>query len=329
VSPQFSDRTCETSPGPQRLFDQHRGRWDIPTLALLALVLLAFGVRVPALTFENLFADDTFSVLTGIQAFFESGNLLLGLLLLSFSVLFPAAKMLTIGVLWFARIDGRRRAELVRWLELLGKWSLLDAFVIAVLVGTVQLGILTQARAEPGIWLYLAAIVLSLIGTFLLQPLVRTREKAEHHLPTTGLWLTIPCAVLYGAGLSLPLIEVEKCWFWENKFSLLDGTTQLFARGELPLAIALVVFVLIVPTARFVGLVALRLLRGTDSRAIVLLRAIDKWSMVDVFVLAIFVVVSKLGAIATVEPRVGMWLLFAAAVLSVADSVLLQRARRA
>ena len=284
---------------------------------------------MPALTFENLFADDTFSVLTGIQAFFESGNLLLGLLLLSFSVLFPAAKMITIGALWFARINQRRRAELVRWLELLGKWSLLDAFVIAVLVGTVQLGILTQARAEPGIWLYLAAILLSLIGTFLMHPLVRTREKVPRDLPTAGLWLTLPCAALYGAGLSLPLIDVEKGWFWENSFSLLDGTRQLFERGELPLAIARVVFVLIVPTARFAGLVALRVVRGTDSRATVLLRTIDKWSMVDVFVLAILVVVSKLGAIATVQPRVGMWLLFAAAVLSMIDSVLLQRARRA
>jgi paraquat-inducible protein A len=317
------------SPGPQRLLDQYRRRWDIPTLALLALVLLAFGVQVPALTFENLFADDTFSVLTGIQAFFESGNLLLGLLLLSFSVLFPAAKMLTIGVLWFARIDGQRRAELVDWLELLGKWSLLDAFVIAVLAGTVQLGILTEARAEPGIWLYLAAIVLSLIGTFLLHPLVRTREKPVPRMAKAGLWLTVPCAVLYGAGLSLPLIEVEKMLFWENRFSLLEGTGQLFERGELALAIALIVFVLIVPTVRFVGLFALRLVRRTDSRAIVLLRAVDTWSMVDVFVLAVLVVFSKLGAIATVTPRVGMWLLFAAAVLSVADSVLLQRTRRA
>ena len=102
-----------------------------------------------------------------------------------------------------------------------------------------QLGILTEARAEPGVWLYLAAIVLSLIATFLLQPLVRTREKAPRHLPTTGLWLTVPCAALYGAGLSLPLIDVEKCWFWENHFSLLGGAAQLFARGELPLAIVL------------------------------------------------------------------------------------------
>src|SRR5882672_2853739 len=66
--------TRAASRRPQRLLDEHRGRWDIPTLALLALVLLAFGVLVPALTFVNIFADDTFSVLTGIQAFFESGN---------------------------------------------------------------------------------------------------------------------------------------------------------------------------------------------------------------------------------------------------------------
>jgi paraquat-inducible protein A len=249
-------------------------------------------------------------------------------LLLSFSVLFPAVKMITIVTLWFARIDAQRRAEVVRWLELLGKWSLLDAFVIAVLVGTVQLGILSEARAEPGIWLYLAAIVLSLIATFLMRPLGSVPERLPRKLPAAGLWVTVPSALLYGAGLSLPLIDVEKGWFWENRFSLLEGTAQLFARGELPLAIALIVFVLIVPTVRFVGLVALRLLQGSSSRAIAWLRTIDKWSMVDVFVLAILVVFSKLGALATVEPRIGMWLLFAAAMLSLLDSALLQRAHR-
>jgi uncharacterized paraquat-inducible protein A len=74
--------------------------------------------------------------------------------------------------------------------------------------------------------------------------------------------------------------------------------------------------------------VALRLLQGSSSRAIAWLRTIDKWSMVDVFVLAILVVFSKLGALATVEPRIGMWLLFAAAMLSLLDSALLQRAHR-
>jgi paraquat-inducible protein A len=320
--------TRVTSKGSQRLVEEHPARWDIPVLALVALGLLAWGVFVPALTFENLFADDTFSVLTGIQGFFESGNLLLGVLLLSFSVLFPAVKMITIVTLWFARIDAQRRAEVVRWLELLGKWSLLDAFVIAVLVGTVQLGILSEARAEPGIWLYLAAIVLSLIATFLMRPLGSVPERLPRKLPAAGLWVTVPSALLYGAGLSLPLIDVEKGWFWENRFSLLEGTAQLFARGELPLAIALIVFVLIVPTVRFVGLVALRLLQGSSSRAIAWLRTIDKWSMVDVFVLAILVVFSKLGALATVEPRIGMWLLFAAAMLSLLDSALLQRAHR-
>jgi paraquat-inducible protein A len=200
--------------------------------------------------------------------------------------------------------------------------------VIAVLVGTVQLGILSEARAEPGIWLYLAAIVLSLIATFLMRPLGSVPERLPRKLPAAGLWVTVPSALLYGAGLSLPLIDVEKGWFWENRFSLLEGTAQLFARGELPLAIALIVFVLIVPTVRFVGLVALRLLQGSSSRAIAWLRTIDKWSMVDVFVLAILVVFSKLGALATVEPRIGMWLLFAAAMLSLLDSALLQRAHR-
>lgn len=310
-----------------RLVSEHPRRWDVPLLAAAAFGLLALGVRAPALTFENLFADDHFSVLTGIEGFFATGNLLLGLLLLSFSVLFPAAKLIAIEVLWFARIDARDRAAWVHWLELLAKWSFLDAFVIAIVVGTVQLGILTEATAEPGIYLYLAAILLSLVATFLLRPLLQQHDGRSGRLRRAGLWITVPSAVLYGIGLSLPLLHIESGLFWESGFSLLHGTRRMLDEGEIGLAVSLIVFVVAVPSVRFIGLIALRAVRSDSTRLVRVLRTIDKWSMADVFVLAILVVFSKLGALAAVEPKAGMWCLFVAALLSGTDSILLQRAR--
>ncbi|MCK5940955.1 MAG: paraquat-inducible protein A [Planctomycetes bacterium] len=318
------------SEAPRTLRRERPGRLDVPVTAGLASALLLVGVTLPAMTFDNLVGDDTFSVLSGIWGFVTSGNLLLALLLFGFSVLFPAVKLGAILALWFVPMSRATRREVVEWLEVLGKWSLLDAFVIAVLIGTVQLGILSVAVAEPGVYVYLAAIVLSLVATFLLRPLVFDDDEAGERGATSrlALLLTMPAAVCYGLGMSLPLLSVEKGWWWENRFSLLEGIAQLLRDGDHVLAYTLVLFVVALPTLRFVGLIALRVVRPADARWTRWLRVLDRWSMAEVFVLALLVVLTKLGSLATPEPLAGMWLLLASAGLTAVDSFVLHRRGR-
>lgn len=310
------------------LFRLHPRRVDVPALALLSLGGLGAGIWLPALTFENLFADDTFSVISGILGFLREGNVLLALMLLSFSVLFPIVKLLAILVLWFVPCDEGFRARVVFWLKVLGKWSMLDTFVIAVMIGAIELGILTEAVAERGIYVYFVAIFLSLVTTFLLARLVREPETGLEPPGLPGLPVTALGAAAYGIGLSLPLMTVEKWWFWENEYSVLSGLQRMAREDEWVLLFAVLAFVVVLPTGRFLGMLALRIFRPRGARPVRWLLALDKWSMADVFLLAFLVVVTKLGGLAEVTPRAGMWLLLAAGVLTVADTVLLHRAAR-
>lgn len=300
---------------------RHPRRFDIPLTAMVALVALAFGVVLPALEIESLFGDDAYSVLTGIRGFVESGNLLLAGLLLGFSVLFPAAKLVTLVWLWFAPMADDRRRGVLEWLELLGKWSLLDSFVIVVTIGTVQLGILSSAVARSGVYVYLGAILLSLVATLRLRRFAAPKAPPRPRLQRASLWLTVPAAGLYGIGLSLPLMHVEKGWFWENSYSLLDGTVALLQHGELVLGIAVLLFVIALPSLRFLGLLTLRLLQWRSGRWTRWLRLVDAWSMVEVFALALVVVFAKIGALADAAPRAGLWFLLAGGMLSAIDSV--------
>lgn len=313
---------------PNTLRARHPRRFDVPLVAATALGALLTGIWLPALVFDNLFGDDTFSVLSGIWGFFESGNLLLALLLFGFSVLFPIAKLIGILVLWFVPVPPAARRAAVDWLEVLGKWSLLDAFVISVVIGTVQLGWLSEARAEPGAYVYLAAILLSLVATLLLRSAVGEPRGSASAFSRGGMLVTVPAAVLYGAGLSLPLLDVEKGWFWGHRYSLLRGIRELLAGGEWLLGLALAVFVVVLPSLRLLALCVLRAVRSADPRWRRLLAAVDRWSMLDVFALALLVVFTKLGSLATPKPLVGMWLLVTAAFLSAVDSVWVRRARR-
>lgn len=314
----------------QPLWRLHPWRLDIPLLALAAAVALVWGVTLPALRFENLFADDVFSVLSGIQAFLASGNLLLALLLFVFSVAFPLVKVTGILVLWLVPLAEARRGELVRWLEFLGKWSMLDSFVIAVLIAAIQLGILTQALAEPGIHVYMAAILASLAATFLLSAMLRAGRRGAARLPAlplASLWVTVVGAFCYGVGLGLPLMSVEKL-LWDNRFSLLGGTAALWQHGEHVLAVALLLFVIVVPSVRFVALAAMKVARLRGRAPHRWLALLDAWSMADVFVLALMVVVTKISGLAHAKLGPGMWLLLAAAALTLVDSWLVHRAQQ-
>jgi paraquat-inducible protein A len=309
-----------------RLFRRHPRMWAVPLLAIAALACLVPGVFVPILHFDELFGNTDVSVFQGILAFARSGDVLLALVLVGFSVLFPAAKVCAVLWVWFASEPGDGRRQLVGWLEVLGKWSMLDAFVSAVLLGAVQLGILVEVQVLAGIYLYLAAILLSLVATFLLSSLPELHPETQRRAPDrTPIVLTLAAGVLHALGLFQPMLEVEAGWFWENRYSFVGGLQALAESGDILLAVVLALFVAILPLVRCVALLVWRWRRTRSGLVVRRLALLDRWSMGDVFVLAFLVMLSKVGKLAEAEPLQGLWMLALAGVLSVVDTVGIQR----
>jgi uncharacterized paraquat-inducible protein A len=256
----------------------------------------------------------------------HSGEVLLALIVLTFSVVFPIVKLGTLAHVLFRPVDEERRARLVRSLERLGRWSMLDVFVIAILIGSVHLGILSSAYAERGIYVFGAGILLSMFATLGVQRLlggareridVRPASRAER-------WASLVALLLFTLGLFLPLMVVEKFRFWDHEYSVWSASRRMLAEGEYVLGAAVLFFVVLVPLARLFGLVCLRWARRPERFARAVL-ALEKWAMLDVFGLALLVVVTKIGAVASVETRVGFWILLGAAALSFRDSLALRR----
>ena len=143
-----------------------------------ASVLLGLGLFAPCMTmhpsagefswlvrlFDPHFEDPvTFSLLGGIRSMFTSGNAFIGVLVGLFSVVFPLWKL---GVYWVAAArlaGGQAPGAAVRWVNHLGKWSMLDVFVLAVLVITVK-GLPGGSRIEIvwGAAAFCASVLLSI-----------------------------------------------------------------------------------------------------------------------------------------------------------------------
>jgi paraquat-inducible protein A len=98
---------------------------------------------------------------------------------LAFSVAFPALKMLVALTLWYgADSRGSDLAGLLGWLETFGRWSMLDVFVVALTIVAIQISIVSDVTTHAGLYVFTAAVVLSMAGVRRLVVLAR-RVAAE------------------------------------------------------------------------------------------------------------------------------------------------------
>lgn len=293
---------------------------------------LFVGLTRPVVYMRRGLDGDSYSVLAGILDLGKGGNYLLALILFAFSVVFPIAKLAALLVLLAVPLSEERQTRTLRALGLLGRWSMLDVFVIAILVGSVELGVLSEAEPRPGLYWFAAAIVLSMVATMrvthALAPGGADSGSAVPPARGGGLrWISVISGVLFVVGLWLPLMSVEKWHFWGNQYSVLEGIWNLASEGEGVLAFLMLLFVVLLPLARFVGLAWLGWGPSSEgvARAVLL---IDKWAMLDVFGLALLIVIVKIADIASVAPEPGFWVLLLATFLSLADTWRVQRGVR-
>jgi paraquat-inducible protein A len=142
-------------------------------LILLATGLFIAGIFLPILTFKEMdWFKTTFSVLSGIQNLWQQKQPILALIIVLFSIVFPTVKLVTLFWIWVARLKNHQRIAIVNRLELLGKWSMLDVFVVAVTVVTVKLGFLVNADPRLGIYVFASSIILTMFIMMWLHRLV-------------------------------------------------------------------------------------------------------------------------------------------------------------
>jgi paraquat-inducible protein A len=158
----------------ESLFHRYRTRWDVTALWCTSAGLLVAGLSLPVMrTKKLLFWDDSYSILQGVNALSEADHIVLALILFVFSIVFPIAKLGILAFLWFVPFDEDRRQRVLHWTSTLGKWSMLDVFVVAIIIVVSQLGGLVEASARIGVYVFAAAIVGSIVTSMLIERLAK------------------------------------------------------------------------------------------------------------------------------------------------------------
>lgn len=113
----------------------------------------------------------TYSILSAIGKLWQDGNYGLFLLVFSFSVLFPWLKL---GVVSMAAISRWRGLESRGdgWHErigALGKWSMIEVFMAALLCVMLKMGDLVRVKIEPGMYFFCASVIVGIATVALMK----------------------------------------------------------------------------------------------------------------------------------------------------------------
>jgi paraquat-inducible protein A len=159
------------------------------TLALLVTGYLLYipANVLPILTIERFGKEDPNTILGGVHELIINGLWPLAVVVFTASVVVPLLKLggLTM-MLIMTHLRSKRwlmgRTQLYRLIDLIGRWSNIDVFMISLLAAMVQFGNLTTVRPKPGAIAFGAVVVITMIASRCFDPRIMW-DAAEEEVP--------------------------------------------------------------------------------------------------------------------------------------------------
>lgn len=185
----------------------HSARWSV-FFALLGVTALIPAYFVPAMLVANAVDGSRwFSVWTGISTFWQRGHYFLAGLIFCFSMIFPLVKL---GLCLLCAAGGKwlptkLRHRVIHITEWTAKYSMLDVFVIALLVLLVKVDEYVLILPSMGVYLFSFAVFSSVLASGFLNGAIKRGElpaeisrRRSFFLP----WVVAGAAIAV-AGISL------------------------------------------------------------------------------------------------------------------------------
>ncbi len=149
------------------------GRTTALVLAALVLYLPANLLPITVTTAIGTRQADT--ILSGVIYFMQTGSWEIASVIFIASVFVPFAKLvilvlLLVSVRFRWRWRPRDRTVLYRLTELVGRWSMVDIYVVTILVALVRLGAVATIEAGPAAVYFAAVVVLTMFAAESFDP---------------------------------------------------------------------------------------------------------------------------------------------------------------
>lgn len=145
------------------------------TLALtFASLLLYFPANLlPILKVESITGAQANTIVGGVIQFWQTGDYPVAIIIFCASVMIPVLKIISLLWLCLAARLGRHplaMTRIYRVTEVIGRWSMVDVFVVAILVAVVQLGSVITIHPGPAAVSFASVVVLTMLAAISFDP---------------------------------------------------------------------------------------------------------------------------------------------------------------
>jgi paraquat-inducible protein A len=141
---------------------------------------------LPVMYTSSLFGAEKDTIMSGVVYLWTSGSWVLALVVFIASVAVPMLKIIAIAFLSIStqlhsRWSPEQRTRIYRIVELVGRWSMLDIYVITMLVALVQFKALATIQAGPAAIAFGAVVVLTMFAAMSFDPRLIWDAAMEDH----------------------------------------------------------------------------------------------------------------------------------------------------
>ena len=142
--------------------------------ALTALITLIFGLLSPIMMVtihkeveylgDVVLSFESKGIIGSVSKLFENGDIVVAVVILLFSIIIPMIK--TLSLLFISVfMQSKFSHGIVKFFKLIGKWSMVDVFVVATFLVylTANKGDVSRAEVEVGLYFFLAYVIVSML----------------------------------------------------------------------------------------------------------------------------------------------------------------------
>jgi paraquat-inducible protein A len=310
--------------------------WAWLAVLLATFFAQALALFVPFMSIKVvLVGNDIYSLPNSVRLMWESKIYVVAILIAFFSITFPFLKLAVLLVVWVAIPPTRERERILYWLCLLGKWSMLDPFIVILLMvlATDQWAVSTQTFS--GVYLFLgsiaSAIMLSTIATQIdrwVNPFaqgVKPTSTVKTRLIQNSGWLSVVgpitliiSAVCFIIALVTPYFQLNQMLLTSDRYSILQSLTALLHTNQPALAALVAIGLIIAPSIVLIMQIWLWIAPATQAkhqRRNRRLRAVHEWCMLEVFALGLLLFLWEGTTLMRTEVKPGLWIILGTIVI--------------
>ena len=156
--------------------------------SLTALIFYIPANLFPFMTVELYGNSNSSTIIGGIRSLMESGSISIAVLVFLASVLIPIVKLVILFYLSLTVHERKHqvfKTKLYHFVETIGRWSMLDIFLLAVLVAMLKLGHFATVRPEVGAVIFALVVIFTMLASAYFDPKLIWEDENAQNPPRT------------------------------------------------------------------------------------------------------------------------------------------------